>query len=43
MEPIDFSPLVWLAVVGLAAVILSIIALPFVAWWLWNHVSLVVK
>lgn len=39
----DMRPIVILAVVGIVAVIAAVIALPFGIYWLWNHVSVVIR
>lgn len=43
MGSIDFSPLVYLAVVGLVAIVIAVIALPFGIYWIWQHVSMVIR
>jgi hypothetical protein len=35
--------LAWLAIVGLAAIALMILAAPFAVWWMWTHVSVVIR
>jgi hypothetical protein len=43
MGSIDFSPLAYLAIVGLIAIALLILAAPVGLWWLWTHVSVVIR
>lgn len=40
MFDIDLRPLIVLAVVGLVALL---IAIPFGLYWLWSHVSVVIR
>ena len=43
MGPIDFTPVVRLAVVGAVVVLLALVALPFVAVWFYRHVAIVIQ
>jgi hypothetical protein len=42
MYDFNLSPLVYLAVIGLVAILLGLLVAPFGLWWIWNHVSITV-
>ena len=43
MGPIDFSPIAWLVVLGIVFLLALAIAAPFIAWWMWQHVGVVIR
>lgn len=40
---IDFSGVAKLAIVGLLAIAIALLAAPFVLWWAWHHITIGIK
>lgn len=43
MPGIDLRPIVWLAVLGLIALAVIVILIPFACYWAWTHIQVVVR